>query len=100
MIASIKQAASKIAFGLMKYYSGNETYGTVGLLPAAYYWWEAGAVWGAMIDYWHYTNDTTYNSIVSQALLCQASSTRDFMPVAQQSNEVQTSSYQVLVVYA
>ena len=99
MIESIKRAAGKIAFGLMKYYTGNQTYGTVGLLPAPYYWWEAGAVWGAMIDYWHYTNDSTYNSIVSQALLSQASSTRDFMPVAQQSNEVYISSYQLLVMY-
>lgn len=74
----------------MKYYTGNQTGNpaTVGLLPAPYYWWEAGAVWGAMIEYWGYTNDSSYNTVVSQSLLSQASPTRDFMPVAQQSNEV------------
>ena len=75
----------------MKYYTGNQTgnTATVGLLPVPYYWWEAGAVWGAMIDYWHYTNDSTYNAVVTQALLSQAVPTRDFMPLAQQSDEVQ-----------
>jgi mannan endo-1,6-alpha-mannosidase len=58
---SIKQAASTIAHGMMSYYSGNETGGTPGLLPGPYYWWEAGAMFGSLIDYWYYTGDSTYN---------------------------------------
>ena len=74
----------------MKYYTGNQTgnAANVGLLPPPYYWWEAGALWGAMIDYWYYTNDSSYNEVVTQALLSQTSPTQDFMPVAQQYDEV------------
>lgn len=41
----------------MSYYTGNitNTETTVGVLPGPYYWWEAGAMWGAMLDYYHYT---------------------------------------------
>ncbi|MCJ1405923.1 hypothetical protein MMC11_009157 [Xylographa trunciseda] len=87
--ASIKQAASTIAYGLMTYYTGNQSSSPVaeGSFPAPYYWWEAGAAWGAMIDYWHYTNDSTYNDVVTQALLSQVSSTEDFMPPAEAGQE-------------
>ena len=53
---------------MMSYYTGNKTdnKGNVGLLPNPYYWWEAGAMWGAMVDYWYYTKDESYNSVVSQ----------------------------------
>ena len=65
---SIKNAAATIAFDMMSYYTGNQTdnKGNVGLLPSPYYWWEAGAMWGAMVDYWYYTKDESYNSVVSQ----------------------------------
>jgi mannan endo-1,6-alpha-mannosidase len=86
-VASIQQAASTVAHGMMMYYKGNETGQIPGILPQPYYWWEAGAVFGALIDYWRYTGDTTYNHIVSEAMLQQASSTRDFMPREQQSSE-------------
>lgn len=58
----------------MSYYSGNDSGQTPGLLPVApeqYYWWECGAMMGTMVDYWHYTGDTTYNDVVSQALQFQ-----------------------------
>ncbi|MCJ1411721.1 hydrolase 76 protein [Ptychographa xylographoides] len=69
----------------MSYYTGNETGNSanIGVLPAPYYWWEAGAMWGAMIDYQYYTGDTTYNDIVAQAILSQVSPTNDFMMPAQ-----------------
>ncbi|MCJ1310726.1 hydrolase 76 protein [Agyrium rufum] len=69
----------------MTYYTGNLTNNTanVGLLPSPYYWWEAGAMWGAMVDYWYYTGDTSYNDVVAQAILSQASPTNDFMMPAQ-----------------
>jgi len=51
--SSIKDAASKVAYGMMKYYTGNETGGTPGNLPSPYYWWECGAMFGHMIDYWY-----------------------------------------------
>ena len=50
---SIKTAASTIAHGMMSYYNGNTTGNTPGLLPGPYYWWEAGAMFGSLIDYWY-----------------------------------------------
>lgn len=89
---SIRSAASTIAYGMMTYYTGNQTGKEPGLLPAPYYWWEAGAMWGGMVEYWHYTRDTSYNDVVAQAILAQASPTDDFMmpeEVAQLGNDDQ-----------
>lgn len=78
--ASVKAAAGTIAFGLMKYYTGNNTGDVPGNLPDPYFWWEAGAMFGTMVDYWKLTGDETYNEVTIQAMLHQASETRDFMP--------------------
>ncbi|KAJ9156504.1 Mannan endo-1,6-alpha-mannosidase [Pleurostoma richardsiae] len=83
--AAIKQTASTLAYDLMAYYHGNETGQTPGILPGPppagdYYWWEAGAMWGTMIDYWHLTGDTTYNDVVTAAILWQVGPNQDFMP--------------------
>jgi len=34
---------------MMKYYTGNHTGDVPGNLPDPYYWWEAGAFFGAMV---------------------------------------------------
>jgi hypothetical protein len=59
--ASIKNVASTIAYDMMSYYKGNLSGQIPGLLPgpppnpkvtnAGYFWWEAGAMFGSMIDY-------------------------------------------------
>ena len=36
-------------------------------------------MWGGMVEYWHYTGDDSYNDVVAQAILAQASPTDDFM---------------------
>ncbi|KAI0012629.1 glycoside hydrolase family 76 protein [Xylariaceae sp. FL0662B] len=82
---NIQSAAKTLAYDLMKYYHGNESGQTPGILPGPppagdYYWWEGGALWGAMIDYWHLTGDATYNDVVTQALLHQVGPNRDYMP--------------------
>jgi mannan endo-1,6-alpha-mannosidase len=76
----VKDAAATIAKGMMSYYVGNQYGQTPGILPGPYYWWEAGAMWGAMIDYWHYTDDTTYNDLTMQGLQWQVGPHNDFMP--------------------
>ena len=48
-----------------------------------YYWWEAGAMFGSLIDYWYYTGDATYNDVVTQGLMFQVGSRNDFMPANQ-----------------
>ena len=50
--------------------------GIPGLLTyPPYYWWEAGAMFGQMIDYWYYTNDSTYNNLVRDGILHQVGDT-------------------------
>ncbi|KAL9946980.1 hypothetical protein ACHAQF_007951 [Verticillium nonalfalfae] len=54
----------------MSHYNGNVSGQPemVGDLPDPYYWWQAGALWGAMLDYYHFTGDSSYNDVVIQAL--------------------------------
>jgi mannan endo-1,6-alpha-mannosidase len=65
------------------YYHGNDTGQIPGLIVAPYYWWEAGAMFGQLIHYWHLTNDSQYNDIVSTAIQFQVGSNNDFMPTNQ-----------------
>lgn len=92
---SIRNAASTVAYGMMTYYTGNQTGKEPGLLSPPYYWWEAGAMWGGMVEYWHYTGDTSYNDVVSQAILAQASPTIDFMMPEEAGQLVRTPVYRV-----
>jgi len=41
----------------------------------------------AFVDYWRYTGDSSYNDIVTQALLFQVGPNRDYMPPNQTSSE-------------
>ncbi len=71
----ISGTASTIASNLMNYYNPANP----GVLPAPYYWWESGAMFNGMIDYWHYTGDAQYNDVIAQAIISQAGSSLDFM---------------------
>ena len=71
----------------MRYYTGNEPGDTPGNLPEPYYWWEAGAMFGALIDYWFYTADDTWNNITMQGMMHQVSPTENFMPDNQTHTE-------------
>ncbi|KAI9650792.1 hypothetical protein NHQ30_000823 [Ciborinia camelliae] len=84
---SIKSAASTVAANLVSYYHGNESGQVPGLLPPPYFWWEGGGMFMTLIDYWRYTGDTSYNSIVSEALLFQAGPDADYMPQNQTKDE-------------
>ncbi|KUI71760.1 Mannan endo-1,6-alpha-mannosidase DCW1 [Cytospora mali] len=84
---SIKSAASTLAFGLMKYYTGNNTGDVPGNIPSPYFWWEAGALFGTMVDYWFLTKDESYTDVIKQALLHQAGDDRDYMPANQTRTE-------------
>ncbi|KAI1154163.1 glycosyl hydrolase family 76-domain-containing protein [Nemania diffusa] len=84
---SIKNVAKQLAADLVLMYSGDQPGQTPGLLPQPYYWWEAGALMGALIDYWYYTGDTTYNDITQQGMLHQVGPYNDFMPPNQTLTE-------------
>ncbi|KAK1753376.1 glycosyl hydrolase family 76-domain-containing protein [Echria macrotheca] len=83
---SIRTAAKTVARNLRAQYHGDEYGQTVGILPGPppigpYYWWQAGAMFGTLIDYWHYTGDDEYNGITADAMLYQASPPQNsFMP--------------------
>lgn len=85
---SIKQAAKTVAKGMMTYYTGNRPGDVPGNLPQPYYWWEAGAMFGELIEYWYLTGDDQYNDIVTQGLLHQVGEDRDYMPKNQTKTEV------------
>ncbi|KAK3942307.1 glycoside hydrolase family 76 protein [Diplogelasinospora grovesii] len=83
--ADIKQTAATVAWDLMQYYKGNLSGQTPGILPGPppagdYYWWEGGALWGTLIDYWHLTGDDSYNEVVTQSMLFQVGPGEDYMP--------------------
>ena len=65
---------------MLKYYTGNEPGDVPGNLPDPYYWWETGAMFGALIDYWHYTGDGEWNDITMQAMLHQVGIDSNYMP--------------------
>lgn len=65
---------------MVSFYNGNETGQIPGLLPGPYYWWEAGAMFGILIEYWYLTGDDTYNDLVTQAMLFQVGPYNDYMP--------------------
>ena len=65
----------------MAFYQPQQQGGTIGKFPyPPYYWWQSGAAFGALVNYWHYTGDDTYNKVTLEALTSQLSDTNDFMP--------------------
>ncbi|KAH9875300.1 hypothetical protein J1614_004792 [Plenodomus biglobosus] len=77
---SIKSAARSLAANLRSYYTGDRPGDVPGNLPDPYYWWECGAMFNALIDYWHYTGDDQYNAITAQAMQHQIGDFNAFMP--------------------
>ncbi|KAK8214002.1 glycosyl hydrolase family 76-domain-containing protein [Phyllosticta capitalensis] len=80
-VSSIKAAALTTAKGIISSYTfgapGTPDY-LIGTWPKPIYWWEAGAVWGGMVDYWAYTGDAQYNDAIKKALEAQAGPTNSF----------------------
>ncbi|KAK6355356.1 hydrolase 76 protein [Orbilia brochopaga] len=77
---SIIAAAKVVAKGMVEYYHGNEPGQIPGNLPQPYYWWECGAMFGALIDYWYFTGDDQYNQIVIDGMMHQIGTANAFMP--------------------
>ena len=86
-VDSIKGAAKSVATNMMSQYTGSNPGDIPGNLPAPYYWWEAGAMFGAMIDYWYFTGDDKWNNVTMQAMLHQVGPDNDFMPPNQTKTE-------------
>lgn len=84
---SVNDGLALVAKGLMDYYNGNDSGQTPGMFSNPYYWWEAGAAWNSMLDYWFYTGDDQYNDILKSSLLFQVGDEWDYMPQNQTTTE-------------
>ncbi|KAJ6437454.1 glycoside hydrolase family 76 [Purpureocillium lavendulum] len=89
---SIRNVAATIAHDAMSYYKGNVSKNEIDvgdLQQPQYYWWVAGALWGAMLDYYYYTKDPSYNNVVLQALLAPVNmgANHDYTPKAHELEE-------------
>ena len=51
--SSIKSASSTIASEMLTFYTGNNPGDNPGNLPPPYYWWEAGAMFMHLVDYYY-----------------------------------------------
>lgn len=76
-----------LAKGLMDYYTGNNSGQSPGMFSWPYYWWEAGAAWNSMLDYWFYTGDDTWNDLLMSSLLYQTGPNWNYMPENQTTTE-------------
>ncbi|GKZ37544.1 hypothetical protein AbraIFM66950_009129 [Aspergillus brasiliensis] len=74
---SIKNAARTTAYNMMSYYHGNESGQTPGKLPDT--WWEGGAMFMTLIQYWYWTGDSSYNEVTTQGMLWQKGD-NDYFP--------------------
>lgn len=63
---------------MMTYYHGNES----GQIPGAFpdKWWEGAALFLALLNYWHFTGDATYNNELSVGMEWQSGDDGDYMP--------------------
>lgn len=85
----------------MGYYATGSTGAVISGIPGLltyppYYWWEAGAMFGQMVDYWYYTGDDTYNDIVKAGMLFQVGNSRDFVRCLYPKNTLPEHSEQSL----
>lgn len=83
----VRQAAKNVAEVLVSMYANTEQNkilsGIPGLLPyPPYFWWEAGAMFGQLIDYWYYTNDSSYNTLIKEGILHQIGEEKNFVSLA------------------
>lgn len=69
LIDSIKHVASITAYNMMEYYHGNESGQIPGKLPGT--WWEGGAMFMTLIQYWFWTGDDSYNKVIQQGMYWQ-----------------------------
>ncbi|KAH7112822.1 glycosyl hydrolase-like protein [Dendryphion nanum] len=88
--AQVRDVAGKVAKELVSMYAveGQIVSGIPGLLIyPPYYWWEAGAMFGQLIDYWYYTGDSQYNELVKAGILHQIGDLANLMPSNQSKDE-------------
>ncbi|OKL59373.1 hypothetical protein UA08_05053 [Talaromyces atroroseus] len=75
---SLKSAAETAAASAVNYYNNRESK----LIPGKFdgTWWEGGAFFTFLINYWHWTGDSQYNDLVTTGLSWQGGEDNDFFP--------------------
>lgn len=83
----IKKTAGTITKDLLAYYHGDEPGQIPGILPGppgshagGYYWFQGANLWSTLIDYWHYTGDSSHNDLIAQGLLAQRGENNNYLP--------------------
>lgn len=88
---SIKSCSQQYAHGLMSYYEANATdlpKEQIGIFPEPHYWWEAGAVWGGLIEFTQFTGDQSYVKTIQQALTANYGPNNDVILPWKKAQEV------------
>lgn len=80
---SICNATALIQKGILDYYEGTHYGGTVGMFQPPYYWWQAGEVFGGMLDDWFLCQNNTFETLIYDAMIAQTGADYDYMPVNQ-----------------
>jgi mannan endo-1,6-alpha-mannosidase len=75
---SLKQASSTTAANMINFYNNRASKDIPGKLDGT--WWEGGAMFMALIQYWHWTGDSTYNAAVNEGMIWQAGEHGDYFP--------------------
>ncbi|KAI0160553.1 glycoside hydrolase [Xylariaceae sp. FL1272] len=79
---SIKSAAKTISENLYAFHNASATTGQFNQ-PQPWFWWRSGAAWTALMDYQHYTNDTTYSADLVSSLKTNLGPKYDFADASQ-----------------
>lgn len=82
--SGIQSSTASLANNLATYLNPS-----TGMLPAPYYWWEAGGALGGLLDYWHYTGDASHNAAVTSGLLANVGVGNDFLGPLTDGNDDQ-----------
>jgi mannan endo-1,6-alpha-mannosidase len=79
--ASILSAAKVVVGDILQIYTRNGAGPAIpGLLPAPYYWYEAGMTFDSLINYWSFSGDASVVAPVQEGILFQVGPDYNFMP--------------------
>ncbi|CAI5758837.1 unnamed protein product [Candida verbasci] len=84
---TIRLAANTVVQGVLDYYEGDKYGGTVGMFSSPYYWWEAGAAFGSLLDYTFFFENDTLVPLIKEALEYQAGDDLNYIPLNQSTTE-------------
>lgn len=76
---SIKDVAATTAYNMMSYYKSNQSDSDLVPGKLADTWWEGGAMFMTLIQYWYWTGDSSYNDVTIQGMLWQKGN-NDYFP--------------------